>query len=80
MLTKNLSTDSDSLFNLLFVHLLFHELVKDKAPWDIKRKEKWEETIGTSFPGTDTIVYYNGYYMTPEQIGNLCWSSEIVTI
>ncbi|HBL85210.1 MAG TPA: hypothetical protein DDZ99_10020, partial [Clostridiales bacterium] len=70
MLTKNLSTDSDSLFNLLFVHLLFHELVKDKAAWDIKREESWEKTIGTSFPGNGTTVYYNGYYMTPEQLGN----------
>ena len=49
----------------------FYKWVTHGADWDIKRKEPWEKTIGTKFPGSfDTPVYFCGMIMTPEQIGN----------
>ena len=49
----------------------FYEMVKDRGPWDIKRPESWEKTIGTEHPGTiGTVVIYEGHYYTPEILGN----------
>ena len=31
-------------------YMSFYNLVDHYAPWDIKRKDQWEETIGTEFP------------------------------
>ena len=64
-----------SRLNLLW----FYRQVNHLAPWDIKRPIRWEETIGSTFPGTyinnryatsfDTI-YFRGQRMTPESLGN----------
>ena len=50
--------------------MYFKSIVDHSAAWDIKRQKSWEETIGTPYPGEGTIVIYNGFLMTPEQIGN----------
>ena len=51
--------------------LVFYHLVNHNAPWDIKCKSSWEETIGTTYPGSDqTVVIYEGHYYTPEILGN----------
>ena len=48
----------------------FYTMVNHEAEWDIKRKAQWESTIGTTFPGYDTVVLYHNQAMTPEMIGN----------
>ena len=51
--------------------LVFKSKVEDGAPWDIKRPNRWEETIGTDYPGKlQTVVIYEGHYYTPEILGN----------
>ena len=52
------------------LYMEFYSLVKDKAKWDIKRKESWNDTIGTAHPGKGIIVLYSGKMMTPEALGN----------
>ena len=51
-------------------YMSFYNLVDHYAPWDIKRKDQWEETIGTEFPGKNVRVRYCGMLMTPEALGN----------
>ena len=53
-----------------WVYLIFYSLVNHEEPWDIKRQESWEMTIGTQFPGKDQKVLYHGLVMTPENLGN----------
>ena len=48
----------------------FYDKVNHKGPWDIKRKDSWEKTIGTKFPGKKREVFYRGMLMTPEHLGN----------
>ena len=48
----------------------FYNLVNHKAPWDIKQKIPWEETIGTPFPGEETVVKYHDVLLTPHELGN----------
>ena len=49
----------------------FYELVNHEAPWNIKRKDPWEKTIGSEYPGSyNTVVLYDGHYYTPEILGN----------
>ena len=55
---------------LLSAYKQFYNMVNHEAAWDIKRKEQWEATIGTDFPGNGVIVLYRGQAMTPEDIGN----------
>ncbi|MCL2284975.1 MAG: polymorphic toxin type 44 domain-containing protein, partial [Firmicutes bacterium] len=56
-----------SRFNLAW----FYRQVNHDGPWDIKRELRWEETIGSTFPGRfDTPIYFRGYRMTPESLGN----------
>jgi len=51
-------------------YLTFYNWVKGGATWDIKLEKRWQSTIGTTFPGVETQVMYNGMIMTPEQLGN----------
>ena len=46
------------------------EQVDDGRTWDIKRPEKWNGTIRTTFPGVGAKVYYGGMLMNPEEMGN----------
>ena len=55
------------------LYSIFYDLVNHNAPWDIKRKEPWESTIGTPFPGQDEYVIFNGLIMTPEMLGNFTY-------
>jgi RHS repeat-associated protein len=49
----------------------FHGQVNHNAPWDIKRPGPWSDTIGSTFPGAfNTPIYFRGYRMTPESLGN----------
>ncbi len=49
----------------------FISQVNHKKPWDIKREEPWNETIAANtYPGWGVKVYYDGYLMTPEELGN----------
>jgi len=57
----------------------FYDQVNHLGPWDIKRPIRWNETIGSSFPGTYTdnrfatgfdTIYFRGQRMTPESLGN----------
>ena len=52
---------------------IFINWVNHKADWDIKRQDPWNRTIGTPYPGSGTKVIYNGYVMTPEDIGNFTY-------
>lgn len=41
------------------------------APWDIKLKKPWNDTIAKgTYPGWGVKVYYNGNLMDPEELGN----------
>ena len=51
----------------------FKDMVNHKARWDIKRKEPWEETIGTEYPGYDVEVIYRDLIVTPENLGNITY-------
>ena len=54
----------------MYKYSSFYELVNHNATWDIKRETRWEETIGTPFPGVGEIVVYRNVYVTPEALGN----------
>ena len=51
-------------------YIEFYKLVNHSAPWDIKREKPWQETIGTSYPGQNAELAFNGTTMTPEMLGN----------
>lgn len=53
-----------------YLYVDFYQKVNHEAEWDIKREEPWKKTIGTTYPGVDTQVLYNGIVMTPESLGN----------
>jgi len=41
------------------------------SEWDVKREDRWNKAIGCdTFPGVGVHVFYNGYLMTPEDLGN----------
>ena len=51
--------------------LWFIGQVNHGGPWDIKRPNSWNDTIGSTFPGSfDTPIYFRGYRKTPESLGN----------
>ena len=52
----------------------FKNQVNHEADWDIKRKDPWERTIGSTFPGdyNTTVVLY-GTFTTPEELGNITY-------
>lgn len=55
---------------------VFYKEVNHNGHWDIKRKEPWEYTIGTAYPGSsDTVVIYHGHYYTPEILGNYTYGA-----
>jgi len=56
-----------------FFYWEFYQLVNHKAPWDIKRQERWELTIGTPYPGWNVYVMFGDVAMTPEQLGNFTY-------
>ena len=52
----------------------FKNQVNHGADWDIKRKDPWERTIGSTFPGSyDTKVVLFGILTTPEELGNITY-------
>lgn len=51
----------------------FYNLVNHQAPWDIKYQAQWESTIGTPYPGEDTIIMVGDMPMTPELLGNFTY-------
>ena len=52
----------------------FKSKVNHSADWDIKRKEPWEKTVGTPFPGSyDAKIIVNGSLTTPEELGNMMY-------
>ena len=53
-----------------YIYGTFGMLVNHYAAWDIKRKESWEQTICTTYPGQGTQIMYGGILMTPECLGN----------
>jgi len=59
-----------------FVHMArmaswFYDQVDHGAPWDIKLDRVWNQTIAYgTFPGVGVQVYFRGWLMTPEQLGN----------
>ena len=57
----------------LNIYIMFKDKVDHKKPWDIKRDDQWESTIGTSYPGYDTSVIYRGKRVTPENLGNITY-------
>ena len=61
-------------FYNIYRYAAFGLLVNHGGAWDIKRKESWEKTIGTAFPGSyNTLVLYSGMLMTPESLGNFTY-------
>lgn len=63
----------DNLASAGVIYLAFYNEVNHKQPWDIKRSESWQNTIGTPFPGVGVYVLFNGISMTPEQLGNFSY-------
>ena len=63
----------DNLASMGMIYLGFYNAVNHKQPWDIKRSESWQNTIGTPFPGVGVYVLFNGISMTPEQLGNFSY-------
>jgi len=55
-------------------YIQFYLMVDHNGIWDIKRKNRWEDTIGTEFPGEDVFVMYRGDAMTPEDLGNYTYA------
>ena len=53
-------------------HLLwFYGQMNHNAAWDIKRENRWNETIAYgTFPGVNVQAYFHGKLMTPEDLGN----------
>ncbi len=47
---------------------IFMSWVNHGAVWDIKLRDSWVDTIGTEYPSG--AVMYNGWLMTPEELGN----------
>jgi len=48
--------------------------VNHRMPWDIKREEPWESTIGTTYPGEhNTQIVFQGRVVTPEMLGNITY-------
>ena len=58
---------------VMAIYLIFYALVKPGAPWDVKLPECWESTIGAKYPGYDVKVCFNGWLMTPEELGNFTY-------
>ena len=54
-------------------YIEFFQLVNHKEPWDIKREESWEETIGTRFPGQQAIVLFYNTPMEMDKLGNVTY-------
>ena len=68
---ERIENDYDKAIVQAGVLYYFKTQVDHKAPWDIKRKDPWELTIGTPYPGSsNTKVIYNGHIMTLEALGN----------
>jgi len=54
--------------------LWFMDQVDHKKPWDIKRKDPWEDKIGIPYPGdSKTEVIWDGEVVTPEILGNMTY-------
>lgn len=52
----------------------FKDQVNHNAPWDIKRKNRWLDTIGTTYPGIySKKVIFEGGFTTPEELGNITY-------
>jgi len=52
----------------------FYHQVNHEAPWDIKIPDMWNNTIGAyTFPGPYAVVHFEGFAMTPEQLGNFTY-------
>ena len=48
--------------------------VGDQAAQVIKVKKSWENTIGSTFPGSyNTPVIFFGSFTTPEELGNITY-------
>ena len=54
-------------------YFYFISLVNHDHAWDIKRPERWQETIGSTFPGYNKYALFNGRFFTPEDLGNLTY-------
>ena len=52
------------------IYIQFLSLVNHNAPWDIKRDKPWESTIGTPYPGENSIVFYHDYRINLQELGN----------
>lgn len=57
------------------LYIAYYNAVNHEEEWDIKRKDPWEKTIGTSYPGFGTEVLYEGNILTPEDLGNYTYGS-----
>ena len=55
------------------IYKSFYNWVKSGGPWDLKLEECWESTIGAKYPGFDEKVCFNGWLMTPEELGNFTY-------
>ena len=74
--SKRYSADLDAEQRLAVeasIYIEFYNLVDHKAPWDIKREQPWENTIGTPYPGYGEVVILDGKAMTPESLGNFTY-------
>ena len=72
-LNSAVSQGMDGITVVAEIGMDFYRRVNHKAPWDIKRKEPWESTIGTQFPGAGKKVRFDGIFMTPEMLGNFAY-------
>jgi len=51
----------------------FYFQVDHRQPWDIKVPQVWYSTIGTNPPGVTDLLYFRGYLMTREEMGNFTY-------
>lgn len=47
----------------------------DYEKYDVKREAIWEAMFSVSFPGTGKKFWFNGYEMTPEDLGNYLYAA-----
>ena len=67
----NVTQEAQIYKGTIYRSIWFINKVTHGAPWDIKRKEPWENLIGGgTYPGLRTPVYYSGLIITPEELGN----------
>ena len=68
--SQNSTYSTNPIVSETMIYTKFTLEVFHNAPWDIKREEPWEETIGTPYPGSDVLIIYHDSLTTVQELGN----------